>query len=137
MTYRAPVFLRNITALASTQVAGRIIRFLYMLAIARILGPEEAGIYLYGVALYLGVIGIGMFGQSMFLAQRVGKHGGAPFPVLHHSLTLLLTATLSVALVLGLFVWVSEPDEYLRLTILCFVGALVARAISNWGKSVV
>ena len=124
--------LRNTISLTSTQVGGRIIRFLYMLAIARLLGPVETGIYLYGIALYLSVLGIGQFGQNVFLAQRLGKHRGMPHAVLHHSLTLTLVATLAVAGVLALFVWGSEPNPTVRLSIMCFVGALVARIIVVW-----
>lgn len=124
--------LRNSALLTGTQVSGRIIRFLYILAIARLLGPTETGIYLYGIALYLAVMGISEFGQSVFLSNRVGKHGGVPSPVLRHSLTLTLSATLIVALGLALFVWMSEPTPPLRLTILCFIGALVARVLTVW-----
>ncbi|MBT8420806.1 MAG: oligosaccharide flippase family protein [Gammaproteobacteria bacterium] len=126
----------NLTALASGQFAGRGIRFLYMLTIARMLGPEQTGVYLYGIALYLGVIGIGQFGQEMFLAQRIGKHGGAFLPILSHSLTLVLSVTLVVAVGLALFVWVSEPEPLLRLTILCFVGTMVARGMALWVRTV-
>jgi len=128
--------LRNTIFLSSAQVGGQVIRFVYMLAIARLLGPVEAGIYLYGIALYLGFIGIGHFGQNIFLAQRLGKHPGTPNTVLHHSLTLTLVATLTIAGVLTLFVWGSEPNLAIRLTILCFVGALVARVIALWVRVV-
>ena len=126
------MLIRNTLFLSAAQVSGRVVRFLYMLAIARLLGPEETGVYLYGVALYLGVIGIGQFGQDIFLSQRVGKHGGTPFPVLHHSLTLTLLATLTVTGGLALFVWASEPEPGIRLVIMCFVGAMVARLVASW-----
>jgi O-antigen/teichoic acid export membrane protein len=123
---------RNTIFLSSTLIGGRLIRFLYMLIIARLLGPDETGIYLYGIALYLSVIGIGNLGQSVFLAQRLGKHKSTPYPVLHHSLTLTLLATLLVAALLALFVWCSESDPTVRLAVMCFVGALVARVIASW-----
>lgn len=124
--------IRNAFSLAATEVGGRIIRFLYVLVVARLLGPVETGIYLYGIALYLGVIGINSFGQHIFLSQRVGKHKRAPTAILHHSLTLTLVATLAVAVALALFVWASEPESYVRLTVLCFAGALVARTAAMW-----
>jgi O-antigen/teichoic acid export membrane protein len=125
----------NIIALASTQMAGSIIRFLYMLVIARLMGPGETGIYLYGVALYLGVMGISQFGQHTFLAQRLGKYREVPFAVLRHSLTLTLVATLIVASGLTLFVLASETDPAIRVTILCFVGAMVARVVAGWVRA--
>ena len=134
--HRKKSILHNITALASSQFAGSLIRFMYMLVLARMLGPEQAGVYLYGVALYLGVITIGLFGQNTFLAQRLGKHKGLPLPILHHSLTLTLTATLVAATGLSLFVWITEPEFLLRLTVLCFVGAMLTRALVIWVRGV-
>jgi O-antigen/teichoic acid export membrane protein len=127
--------IRNSLSLTATEVGGRIIRFLYLLAIARVLGPENTGVYLYGIALYLSVIGVSQFGQYIFLSLRVGKHGGVPMLVLHHSLTLILMATLTVAGSLALFVWVSEPEVAIRLAMWCFVGALVARVVAGWVRS--
>lgn len=124
------------TALASSQFAASAIRFLYMLAIARMLGPEQTGVYLYGMALYLSVIRICQFGQNVFLAQRIGKHRGIPLPILHHSLTLTLSATLVVAAGLVLFVWITEPEFTLRLVVLCFVGAMFFRAMVIWVRGV-
>jgi O-antigen/teichoic acid export membrane protein len=128
--------LHNITALASSQFAGSLIRFMYMLVLARMLGPEQTGVYLYGVALYLGVINIGLFGQNIFLAQRLGKHAGLLLPILHHSLTITLTATLIAAAGLTLFVWITEPEFILRLTVLCFVGAMIGRSMVIWVRGV-
>lgn len=134
--HRKKSILHNITALASSQFAGSLIRFMYMLVLARMLGPEQAGVYLYGVALYLGVMSVGMFGQSTFLAQRLGKHKGTPQPILHHSLTLTLTATFITGAGLTLFVWSTEPEFTLRLAVLCFVGAMVTRSLVIWVRGV-
>ncbi len=134
--YRVKSILHNITALASSQFAGSLIRFTYMLILARMLGPERTGVYLYGVALYLSVINIGLFGQNTFLAQRLGKHKGSPLPILHHSLALTLTATLIAAMGLALFVWITEPEFIQRLSILCFVGAMITRSMVVWVRSV-
>lgn len=130
--YNKPKLLHNTFYLTASQVSGRLVRFVYLLVIARLLGPEETGIYLYGLALYLGVIGIGQFGQHTFLAQRVGKHTRIPNSVLHHSLTLSLLATVAAMGVLTVFVWMSESEPILRLTILCFVAALMARVLAEW-----
>lgn len=135
MAHIAAMILRNIISLTTTHVAGRIIRFLYMLAIARLLGPEGTGVYLYGIALYLSVFAIGLFAQDVFLSQRVGKHAGTPNSVLHHSLTLSLSATSVVTVLLILFVWLSETDPALRLAILCLVGAMASRIAAHWVRS--
>jgi O-antigen/teichoic acid export membrane protein len=124
--------LLNALSLTAVQVGGRIIRFLYMLAIARMLGPEETGIYLYGIALYLGLIGVAQFGQRVFLAQRIGRRGVQAVRVIRHSLTIIAGAGVLVVLGLGVFIWASEQTPELRLALLCFVGALAARQAVNW-----
>lgn len=135
MAQRRDSVMHNIAALVSTHVAGRVIRFLYMLVVARLLGPEETGIYLYGVALYLGVIALSQFGQEVFLAQRVGKHAGMPKTVLQHSLSLTLAATVLVCAVLAILAGLSEPDPRIRVAVWCFVGALASRTVAFWVRA--
>lgn len=127
--------MRNSLFLMLAQVSGRLIRFLYLLVIARLLGPSEAGVYLYGLALYLALTGVSRIGQDIFLAQRLGKHGALPFPVLHQSLTLTLIVAGGVACLLGVFIWLTEPDPLTRLTILFFAGALIMRILTVWVRA--
>jgi O-antigen/teichoic acid export membrane protein len=51
---RLPI-LGNFKALVLTQLLGRVIRFLYLIAIARLIRPEEVGLYSYGIAFYVRV----------------------------------------------------------------------------------
>ena len=67
---------RNAASIAATLLSGRFVRFIYLLILARLLEPEELGIYLYGTALYLSLFGVCQFGQSVFLSQRLGRGGG-------------------------------------------------------------
>ena len=55
------------------QVLGRAIRFAYIVVIARMLGPDATGLYIYGVSLYLTFLGLANFGQGPVLAARLGK----------------------------------------------------------------
>ena len=57
--------LRNASALVATHVSARIIHFLYLLVIARLLGPEETGLFVYGVAFYMAFLGLANFGQNI------------------------------------------------------------------------
>ena len=62
-------FASNFTAIAATHMLGRVIRFVYLVVIARLLSPEEVGVYTYGVALYLAFLGISQFGQQGILSS--------------------------------------------------------------------
>ena len=123
--------LRNSAALFSSHMLGRAIRFLYLVVLARLLGPEDTGVYLYGIALYLSSMKLAHFGQSIFLSERIGKHGSVPLSVLRNSFVLVFGSTLLVSLLLALFVGITEQDE-LMLAMLSFVGALAARALATW-----
>lgn len=128
--------VQNAVALAFTQVAGRLIRLFYIMVIARLLGPADTGIYIYGISLYLGVLSLGMFGQNNFLAQRIGKHGTKlPF-IFRHSAALVASATLAISCALSIFLWITEPERDIWLALLCFVGALNARASVYWVRAV-
>jgi len=125
------MLLNNSAALFATQIIGRVIRFLYMVVVARLLGPEEVGIFLYGIALYLSALGIAEFGQNVFLSQRLGKATVASIPVLRNSFVLVCISTLVASLGFALLVMLSEPMDTLWI-VLSFVGALAARAMVIW-----
>lgn len=122
--------------LAGAQVGGRLVRFGYMVVVARMLGPTETGVYLYGMALYLGVLGLGLFGQHLFILRRIGSGNRVPHFPARHSLTIIVGALVAVVVPLLAFVLVTEPDPRYRAAVLAFVGALVARVIVIWVRNV-
>lgn len=129
--------LKRIAAtLAGAQLGARLVRFFYMLVVARLLGPEETGVYLYGVALYLGALGFGLFGQHLFVAQRIGRGAPAPHVPVRHSLTTVAAALTALALLLAVFVIATEPEARIRLAVLFFVGALASRVVVVWIRAV-
>ena len=130
------MFLKEVTALLSTQLLGRVIRFLYLVLIARYLEPDEVGLYLYGIALYLGVVGIAQFGQNIFLSERIGKHHHLPRPAVRNSFTLTFISTSLVTVLLSLYIIYSEMDTGHSFAMLFFAGALFSRTFSAWTRSV-
>ncbi len=125
------MLLKNSAVLFSAQVLSRFIRFLYLLILAHLLGPQEVGLFLYGIALYLSLLVVAEFGQHVFLSRRLGKTTIAVIPILRNSLTIVAVSTLLACAGLALFIVLSEPPDTLWI-VMSFVGALGARALASW-----
>jgi O-antigen/teichoic acid export membrane protein len=127
--------LHNFSALTSTQVAGRIIRFAYLALIARFLSADEVGLYSYGTAIYLSLLGLGGLGQSTLLAARIGRKRAHFAVTAAHSLTILIVGLVVVAAAGLGFIRLSEPDPAVRQALAWFLLALVARGFATWVRS--
>lgn len=133
-TMRRPIF-SNFMALASTQLVGRAIRFLYLSVIARYLSLEDVGVFSYGVAAYIALSGIGMFGQDLLLATRVGRKPQMFRVVASHSLLLLATAVISVTTVGMVGLWCTESDQGNLVALSVLLMAIMARGVVGWVRS--
>jgi O-antigen/teichoic acid export membrane protein len=122
----------NFVALASTQVAGRVIRFVYLAVIARHLDLADVGVLSYGTAAYITLAGIGLFGQDLLLATRVGRKPRMFHVVASHSLLLLLIALALVTTAGIVALWCTEPDKENRLALSVLMMAVVARGVVGW-----
>jgi O-antigen/teichoic acid export membrane protein len=119
-------------ALAGTQAISRIVRFVYFIVIARILGPELVGIYTYGIAFYASLEIFTNFGQGQFLAIRLSKRPFLTSQIMSHSLTLRLIAIIVTVSTGLLFVWGQEENPLIVQVLTCFLATLVARSIAMW-----
>jgi len=125
-------FTSNFLAIAATHMLGRIIRFFYLVVIARLLSPDEVGVYIYGVALYLAFLGISQFGQQGVLSSRIGRNRAAMLSLISHSLTIRLVTTGLVTASLLVYVLSTETETRLLFAIAFFVLTLVPRSITLW-----
>ena len=106
----------------------------YMVALARYLGPENYGIWAYGAATYILGIGLISFGFDILIPTRLGveKRGAGDF--------VGLTLTLRIALLglaaggLALYAFLGEADKTSRLILLILVPALVGRGMAMWAR---
>ncbi len=106
----------------------------YMVALARYLGPEQYGIWAYGGATYMLGLGLISLGFDSLIPVRLGaeKSGAGDF--------LGLTLTLRIALVglaaggLVLYAFLGEADKTSRLILLILVPALVGRGMAMWAR---
>lgn len=127
--------LHNFSALTSTQVAGRLIRFLYLAVAARFLSADDIGLYAYGMAAYLSLLGLAALGQSTLLATRIGRKPSYFAVTVAHSLTILLTGLVVVTAAGFGLLWLTEPDIAVRQVLAFFLLALVARGFASWVRN--
>lgn len=124
--------IRNFGALTAAQIFGRGIRFLYLVVVARLLGPESVGIYAYGFAVGLALLGVAGFGQAIYLSTRLGKSRAGVSRVVSHSFTVVFVMS-AVATALGLtVVWATENKIGMAQAVTFFVLAVGPRALVLW-----
>ena len=124
--------LANFFALAWTQLAGRVIRFIYLVAIARYLSQSDVGVFSYGTALYISLAAIGVCGQEQLLSMRVGRKHGIFATIAPHSLV-IVASSLIVVTGLGLTgLWVSEADATHLAPLLVLMLTVPARGAVVW-----
>jgi len=127
--------LKNFLALAWAQFAGRIIRFLYLVLIARYLNQSDVGVFSYGVALYISLAAVGVFGQELFLSIRVARKPAMFSTVAAHSLAIVVPSLVAVT-ALGLIgLWLTEPDATHLPALLVLVMTVPVRGAVVWIRS--
>ncbi len=126
------MIIRNFLSLFSTQISGRVIRFIYLVIIARYLDVSEVGQYLYGIALYLSVISVALLGQNVFLSRHIAGNLTKARYSIPHSLVLTLLSTISIFIFLVAFILATEETLVEIHVYLIFTVALVGRVVTTW-----
>ncbi|MEJ2122314.1 MAG: lipopolysaccharide biosynthesis protein [Alphaproteobacteria bacterium] len=122
---------RTFAALLGGQIGARTVRIVYIVVLARLIEPSQLGLYLYGIAVYVVLLGLSGFGQNLFLAARL-PHRTATQTWFSHSLTIRLGMTALAGLAGLTFLWVQESDPLVLTALTLFLGALAARSIASW-----
>jgi O-antigen/teichoic acid export membrane protein len=127
--------LCNAGLLLGSHAISALIRVIYVVVIARALGPAAYGDFNFGMAWYLLFIAATYLGLDVFLAQRIGKESTQASDVLYQTLHVRFFAALiaaSASVVCFMFVE-SEPQP--RKLVAIFSLALVGRALWLWAVS--
>ncbi len=131
---RLPI-LRNFSALVVTQIFGSAIRFLYLIAIARLLEPDDVGLYSYGIAFYMTLFFLAHFGQETLLSKRVGGHRNRFVTTAAYSLSITLIMISIVAVSASIFLNMTEHDSARLQVLHLFILALITRSLAVWARS--
>lgn len=109
-------------------------RVLYILLVARMLGPEPYGLFVYAQSVYLALLGLTALGLRAVLCIEIGRDRAAGASLVAPALALRL-ASACVAACLCVGVGVMEPPGSAgRVLFHVFALALIARALATFAE---
>ena len=111
-------------------------RGVYIILLARLLGPEAYGNLNYGLSWYLTAIALTNLGLDVVLSKEIARGDAAPSSLVGATLQLRAGAALLVSLLSTAFVLAFESNPILKNLILVFNFALAGRAVWLWCVSV-
>lgn len=124
--------LRNAGFLYVGKMLSQALRMVYLVALAKVLGPELFGTLTYAHFWMLLLLPLATFGTSRLLVQRVGAARDDPQRHLEENLALRML-TLSGAALLSLVLSVLlQNDELTRVLLLLYSATLAVRGLCVW-----
>jgi O-antigen/teichoic acid export membrane protein len=126
----------NAAALAAARVLPRLVQIGYIVLLARRLGPELYGLFVYAQSWYLTLLPLTSFGLYVLLARTAGTNRAAMPAAVAHTLAVRLGVATLAALLIALAAQFGESDPQARILLLIFSAALLGRAIVMWTEHV-
>jgi len=127
---------RNAAYLTIAQFAKFVARGLYVLILARYLGPELFGILNYAHSWYLLFLPIAVFGMQTVMARELGRKQTPDLLLIRSSLALRLGLTAGACLISLTLSWSIEAHPVARELLLVLIVALAGRSLSLWSNTV-
>ncbi|MGE4545478.1 MAG: oligosaccharide flippase family protein [Pedobacter sp.] len=132
--------LRSIAANAShltiARVFTQIVRAIYVIVLARYLGPEIYGLFAYGQSWYLAFLPLAALGLGSIICREVGRNRELGGKIVIRALELRILLGVGGAFVCGIIGWVSEGETVTQILLIIFSFALIGRGIANWAEQV-
>lgn len=125
----------NATFLMLSKVLEKGFRFVYIIILARNLGPEDVGLYNFGISWYLIFLPLSMWGLHMYLSLELGSKLKPRAEVVSRALHVRILASVigfTACLLLGLL---TVESSRLVLLIMLFSVALFGRSFAVFGRS--
>ena len=113
-----------------------LVRGIYAIILARLLGPEIYGLFNYGLSWYLVFLPITILGLNVFLAREIGSRRPGYEKFVGRTLALRSITSILVAICCGLVGWFIEAESVIRQLIIIFSLALFGRGLALWTNSV-
>lgn len=128
--------LRSIAENAAYLVAARgltyVVRAVYVVALARYLGPEVYGLFAYGQSWYMAFLPVSALGIGLILSREVGRERERGARIAAQTLALRIAAVVVAAAACGLAGWFANAEPVARRLLLIFSLALAGRGLAMW-----
>ncbi len=127
---------RNFAHLFGARLVTHVGRGLYIIVVARFLGPELYAILAFVHAWYMAFFPLAVFGLMGTLAREVGRRGSESKAIIGQSLSVSIIANISAALLCVLTAWTfnDKPEIVTLLGIMTI--ALTGRALASFSDHV-
>ena len=124
----------NTAVLTAAQVIGIATRLVYIVLVARLLGPELYALLAYSQAWYLAFMPLALLGLGPALVFAIARSPEQAANIAASSLAIRLTMT-GLAMVASVaLAWVIAPDARAPLLITALSVALLGRALTAWAQ---
>src|SRR5919106_5914305 len=110
----------NAAFLASARLLPRLLQVGYMILLARSLGPELYGLFVYGQSWYLTLLPLTSFGLYLLLSKTVSTNPVALPSALAHTLAFRVGVATGAALLSAGAAYFCEPDPSARTLLFVF-----------------
>lgn len=125
----------NARFLVFSKVVEKSVRFVYLMVLARFLGPDMLGLYNYGLAWYLVFLPLVCWGLGELLSIHLGRKPANAEDVVGATLLIRLFTTIVFAICCSVIGLLSNVDPLARTVIILFVFGLIARSFAMWGRA--
>jgi O-antigen/teichoic acid export membrane protein len=127
---------KNAVYLLGVNVLNRVVRFLYVIALARYLGPELYGLINYGISWYLTFLSLSCLGMAVILSREIGRDKSRGAWIGSLTLTLRSSAAIIAAIACAILGWLLESKPEVKTLLIVFSIGLVGRSLAKWAENV-
>lgn len=126
----------NALHLVNARLITHLLRAVYLVILARVLGPDVFGLLSYGQSWYSAFLPIAGLGLAVILGIDIGRDRTRADRIISHTFTLRMIAAVLVALSSAVAGWILNPDPELRALISVFSVGLLGRSLALWAEQV-
>ncbi|MDD5578652.1 MAG: oligosaccharide flippase family protein [Methylobacter sp.] len=128
--------LHNTSYIFSAQVLNIFVRAIYILLVARLLGPEIYGVFVSVQAWYIAFLPLSIFGMQGIISLELAKSKTNSHQLAGSSLSLRLITSLLAGLSCFLSGWFLNDSPDTRNLILLFSTAMLGRSLATWNSDI-
>lgn len=130
----ARAIARNTALLAAAQAIGTAARLVYVVLVARLLGPDLYALLAYSQSWSLAFLPLALFGLGNVVVHSIAAAPARAPTVAAQALGIRLVTTAAAVVASIALGWALAPDERAPLLITVLALALTGRAISAWAQ---
>ena len=127
---------RNTTSLFGARLVSIGLRTIYVILVARIIGPELYGLLVFGQSWYLAFLPIAVMGLSAIIGREIGRNRANAPDIVARTFAIRVFASMAAAVACATFGWFLFTDSTIRSLIIILAIALAGRSMSLWVNDV-